>query len=350
MGANSPEGFYSLFDELYNPYQDVRAYIIKGGAGTGKSTFMKRAAQEGEKRGLQVQYIYCSSDPESLDGILIEEKGVCLVDGTSPHVVEPKFPGVVENIINTGDFWDGKILRQRAEKIRRLTVENSIYHRRSTRYLSAAGSLKEDGRKQLNDFIREEKISGYALRLVSKEIAGKKGKLPGKSIRRFVSGITPQGEVFFDSTFRALADRVIGIRDEFGVVSARLCSKVGEIMLSKGYDVIFCQCPLKPKKECEHLIIPELRLAFVTAKKEHNVCLDFCRTIHCERFYREGHLTVSGQVRWTEKMSQCLIGESMAMLKKAKSVHDELEGEYRQAMDFEGLNGYTEKVISEIFQ
>ena len=36
MGANTPQGFVSFFDELYNPYENCTPYIIKGGPGTGK--------------------------------------------------------------------------------------------------------------------------------------------------------------------------------------------------------------------------------------------------------------------------------------------------------------------------
>ena len=41
LGANSPRGFVSLFEELYNPYLDCRAFVIKGGPGTGKSTLIR---------------------------------------------------------------------------------------------------------------------------------------------------------------------------------------------------------------------------------------------------------------------------------------------------------------------
>ena len=36
LGANTPIGFVSLFDELYDPYQEQHLYIIKGGPGCGK--------------------------------------------------------------------------------------------------------------------------------------------------------------------------------------------------------------------------------------------------------------------------------------------------------------------------
>ena len=44
LAANSCEGFYSVFDKAYLPDGEWRAYIIKGGPGTGKSSFMKRFA------------------------------------------------------------------------------------------------------------------------------------------------------------------------------------------------------------------------------------------------------------------------------------------------------------------
>lgn len=39
LGANSPSGFSSLFDELYNPYDNTRVYIIKGDLARGNPHF-----------------------------------------------------------------------------------------------------------------------------------------------------------------------------------------------------------------------------------------------------------------------------------------------------------------------
>ena len=59
LGANTPEGFISLFDELYDPAEDWRAYIIKGGPGTGKSRLMRRVADELEQAGYTAQRVLC---------------------------------------------------------------------------------------------------------------------------------------------------------------------------------------------------------------------------------------------------------------------------------------------------
>ena len=42
LGANSPGGFYSLYDELLRPEEARSIYILKGGPGCGKSSLMRR--------------------------------------------------------------------------------------------------------------------------------------------------------------------------------------------------------------------------------------------------------------------------------------------------------------------
>ena len=66
LGANSPTGFYSLYDQLLEPEQAETIYILKGGPGCGKSSLMRRVAQAMEEKGASVEYIACSGDPDSL--------------------------------------------------------------------------------------------------------------------------------------------------------------------------------------------------------------------------------------------------------------------------------------------
>ena len=76
LGANSPSGFYSLYDHLLPPERASRFYILKGGPGCGKSTLMRQVARQAEEAGEEVEYILCSGDPDSLDAILLPRLGV----------------------------------------------------------------------------------------------------------------------------------------------------------------------------------------------------------------------------------------------------------------------------------
>ena len=47
LGANSPAGFYSLYHELLPAPKAQAVYILKGGAGCGKSSLMRDLAGDG---------------------------------------------------------------------------------------------------------------------------------------------------------------------------------------------------------------------------------------------------------------------------------------------------------------
>lgn len=89
LGANSPQGFYSLYSELLPPETASAVYILKGGPGCGKSTLMGRVAEQLARAGETVEYILCSGDPASLDGVVLPRLGAALVDGTAPHGMAP---------------------------------------------------------------------------------------------------------------------------------------------------------------------------------------------------------------------------------------------------------------------
>ena len=97
--SNSFDGFKSNFDGVFSPLKLKKLFILKGGPGTGKSTLMREVAKNFDGV-LTVTNILCSSDTASLDGVLLERDGtiVAIADGTAPHVIEPRFPGAVEEI------------------------------------------------------------------------------------------------------------------------------------------------------------------------------------------------------------------------------------------------------------
>jgi len=85
LGANTPQGFVSRFDQLADPEDGWREYVIKGGPGCGKSTMLEKIARACEDSSPQMELIHCSSDADSLDAVILPERKVSIVDGTPPH-------------------------------------------------------------------------------------------------------------------------------------------------------------------------------------------------------------------------------------------------------------------------
>ena len=184
LGANSALGFVSYFDLSYSVEEGDTAYIIKGGPGTGKSSLMKYVAAKAIKSGKAVELFPCSSDPDSLDGIRIIPDKTIFLDGTAPHIVEPKYPGICEHIINTGEFWNKNKLMESREEILALMEKNKAYHARASRYIMAAGKLLSDNMSLQKGYMNHEKIIAFGKQLSEKYIGRKKGK--GKKTVRFL--------------------------------------------------------------------------------------------------------------------------------------------------------------------
>lgn len=154
--ANGYSGFRSNFPTVFSPKALGKLFIIKGGPGTGKSTLMRRIAKRYSEE-LDTTTILCSSDTNSVDGILLSKNEITvgIVDGTSPHVLEPSYPGAIEEIINLGDSFDYKALRQRKDEIIALTDMKKNEYSKAYRMLKATGDVF----KYITD--NSAKLSGY---------------------------------------------------------------------------------------------------------------------------------------------------------------------------------------------
>ena len=92
LGTTTPAGFKGYFRQL-GQEPGMQLYLIKSGPGCGKSTMMKQLAQLSAG---PVQRIHCSSDPDSLDGVVFCDKNAAILDATAPHTLEPLAPGADE--------------------------------------------------------------------------------------------------------------------------------------------------------------------------------------------------------------------------------------------------------------
>lgn len=93
-GGNTPQGFYSYYNDILPQRKAEKIFCIKGGPGTGKSTLMKEVGNHFAEQGEDVDFLWCSSDPDSLDGIVLKKRRIALLDGRRP-CGGPQNPGAV---------------------------------------------------------------------------------------------------------------------------------------------------------------------------------------------------------------------------------------------------------------
>ena len=346
LGANSPEGFHSLFSELYDPRDGWRAFILKGGPGTGKSTFLRTVAQACGAAGVAYETIPCASDPQSLDAVRIESKKICIADGTAPHVIEPQYPGAVETTLELGAFRDDDTLRRSREEILRLFADNAAQHRRCVRFLQAAHSLDRDVRRLALDCVDEEKIRRYASRLAARRFGKPRGTI-GRETRRFLSAVTPDGITALRETPEALCDDILVVEDAHGAASAALIGEVRRYALGAGLDVISCPCFLYPDAGPQHLILPQIRFALLT----ETPYLHFAGTqrIRASRFTDTGRLRAHrSRITFSRRTEKELLEEAVCAMQDALQIHNALEAYYKPCMDFAAVQRLAEQTAAQI--
>ena len=167
-GGNTPDGFYSYYNYILPQREAEKIFCIKGGPGTGKSTLMKNIAQHFIKKGEDVDLMWCSSDPSSLDGVLIRNRNIAVVDGTAPHVVDPKNPGAVDEIVNLGDHWDEDELKKYRGEIVECSSHISEFFGYAYGYLKCAQQQQIFMGNMLDRLIPHDRIRELKNRLIGR--------------------------------------------------------------------------------------------------------------------------------------------------------------------------------------
>ena len=346
-GGNTPEGFYSFFH--YLPYQAERVFILKGGPGTGKSTFMKKIAAELIRKDLDIEFHWCASDKDSLDGLLIPELKLAFFDGTTPHLTDPAFPGLIEEIINLDQFLDKDTLQKNREQIIHLGGSVRQNFQQTYSFLKAAKIVYLHWKKYYQASQDRKKYYQLVHELIRKNIKPVDFK-PGRERHLFGSAITPQGPVNYLENISADINNRILIKGSPGTGKSRLIQSFCQEAAKYGYFILYLHCPLEPEK-LDGAIIPELDTALLVGTPPH--CLEGIKTTDTiinlgETIDLDYIKKNNGEILDAEKIYEDLMKRVYYFLKKARSHYEELEKYYTGALNFEKVDNLREELIKKI--
>lgn len=346
LGANTPQGFVSRFDQLGDPRGDWRCTVIKGGPGTGKSTLMRRLSDALSDDCKVIEEIHCSSDTDSLDGVIFPEFKLSIADGTPPHALEPRYPGAYENVVSLCDCWDKNALYAARGTLIPLADRISQCHKGAVSYLYGAGALLGEVRQIAGAATDLEKIRRLAKRLAQNEIPRVSG--PGSERVRLLSAVTNKGPILFADTVAAVASKLYVVDDPWGHAAPELMKELRTLALAAGQEVITCVCPMAPFSKIDHLLLPGLGLGFVTRNKFHPIDLPAYRVIHARRFTDADAIAARKmRIKFLLRASENMLEQAGERIGEAKALHDELEAIYKDAMDFRKAGEITLGVIGQ---
>lgn len=343
LGSFSPDGFRGDFQKVISQ-EGYRTIILKGGAGTGKSSLMKAVSKAFEDCNGISEY-YCSSDPKSLDAVVLKNRRRIIVDGTAPHVFDPIYPAVSEKIINLGDCWNENGLLPYTEEIIKTTKEHQKLMARTKRYVSAVSSILTDTYQIGSEALLKTKLDSFIKRLV-KKLALKKSLRNGEVFTRQLSALTPDGYKTLTETLDGY--EVYLLRDGYFAASDLILSELTKCFTQRGTDVYVSPLNIFPTFVTEHILVPRLNIAFVTANPLNSLKAEGAKLINADRFYDKQIICdKKSRLKLNKKAVGDLASEASASMKTALRVHDGLEKFYIGAMDFEKVSQKTCEIIEE---
>lgn len=338
-GGNTPFGFYSYYDEVLPPALAQKTIYIKGGPGTGKSTLMKSLGVHWAKQGYLVEFLHCSGDPGSLDGVVCREEGWSVLDATAPHAQDPKLLGAVDLIFDPGRFVDTSAVIPHRERLSELTAAKKRAYARAYRYLAMAGTLfsgilEQQQKAMVPHADIQTAEAFFNTFLADLPITERRGRLR----HAFAGAITPVGVMGYEDTLFE-ENEIYVLRTENGIGADAVLKRIAESALARGISVQAYCSPMLPDR-IEHLVLEELRLAVTTAEKVSAVktveLLDF---VKLEQINRE----ISRDLQ----LFGYLLDRTVEALRAAREEHARLEEILVPSMDFERMQDEFSQILSQ---
>lgn len=325
-GSNTCRGFHGYFEELLPDESKKRVYIIKGGPGVGKSTLMRRVGAAWEKQGRQVQYYWCSGDPDSLDAVISD--GCMLMDGTSPHVTDPTLPGAADGIINLGECLDEVIMAAHREEVLQLHREMKRCYSRAYHYLTGADAALRD----MQEIYAQAVDQGALINLRLEAMAFMQG-ISGRCQHAYAQAITCKGVVgHLDSLKRG---KMLCLDLPFGFDADCILRPLAMNLSARGVKHLALMQPLDGKKHA-HILTDSC--AVVT-------CVEKGCDVRTLPFDENALKRAHDELAFNRAAYDLLLNQALEALHGAKEKHDVLERIYADAMNYRRLDDMQANMV-----
>lgn len=352
--ANSSDGFVGYFDEIFRNEENNRIFILKGGPGVGKSTFMKKVCERATQLGKTCECFHCSSDPDSLDGVAIKDMNVCVIDGTSPHTFEARLAGAREIIIDLGRAWDIVKLSKDSSLISQISQKKSSHYKDCYKYLYCKRVMDDLNSNLVSPYILFDKMKKSCDRL-SRELFKNSRKENDVTRKiRLTSAISTKGFVRF-SSFEDMAEFCVFLKEPFEnfpvcpLFLAHLLNNASKM----GISALVSFSPFA-KNKIDALYFPQIKICVSMYRDELAERCDRtqrrCKIVNCARFIDAKSFSRLKSLRkFYSRLSRTMLSLALESLSNAGKMHEKLEEIYAKSTDYEIVAQISEEYLEKIF-
>ena len=178
-------------------------------------------------------------------------------------MVEPRYPAAVERYVDLGVCYDVAAAKARREEIVRHTTACSAAYQRAFRALAAARAMADSAAALAVEGMDRDKLRRRGEGILSRELRGRGRGEPDQY--RFLGSPTCQGPLWRFDTAADLCPRIYQLQDSYDL-AAPLLEQIRAAARGRGFYAIVCPDP-EHTERIQHLLLPELGLAFLTSRE-----------------------------------------------------------------------------------
>lgn len=360
-GGNTSRGFFSYYDYLIKP-DATRILVLKGGPGVGKSTFMRYIGEQMLDKGYDVEYHCCSSDNGSLDGVCIPSIGVALLDGTAPHVVDPKNPGAVDEIINLGEYWNEDNIRENKDLVLKSNKRVGRLFKIAYSQLNEAKAIKDEVDSYYAEAINMGGVNGIihsiAADILEDVIEDNQLQFEKEAFARhlFATALTPKGQVHYLETILEGIQKLYFITGDASTIGSQVAGTIAQAMHMHGLNTEVYHCALEPTA-VDLVVVPELKVAVLKDIPGIDLMLQGIPGLKkvkikdLNQHLKQDVLVVyEKEIKCANERLHSAIGRAISYIAAAKAEHDVLEQLYIPFMNFEAISAKRDETLARILK
>ncbi len=333
-GGNTARGFQHFYQSVQQGLD--RVFVLTGGPGTGKSYLIQSIGDEMAARGYRLEWIHSPLHKSSLDGVLIPELNIGILDGAAPYQVAPIANGIIERFYPTEHVWQVEKLMRNKDKI--ISLNASVAQAKQQAYdtFAQALSIHDEWEKIYIANMSYEQANRVTQEVIGLFFGEKTQRKTARISHRFLGAATSEGAVDYIPNLTESIQKRYLIKGRPGSGKSTLLKKLVSAADQKGFDAEVYHCGFDPNS-LDMVILPELSLAIFDStapheyfpERESDEIIDmYERTIVPGTDEKYAADLAAIKARYSAKMA-----EATGCLARAKMYHDELLEMYGEVID-----------------
>ena len=205
--GNTAQGFINKLDTNLAGIESL--YILQGPPAAGKIIMTAAIESACDRSGLMSEKLHCPSAPDTLDGVILPQNRIAIIDGTDVHTLKQPVPSIQTYLININAAFEQDGLLSNRERASTLFSQLEKSHENAFSFFKIALDIHDEWEKIYIDNMDFSKADELAGDTAEKLLGHHRRDKMALSKERFFGAATPSGAIDYIESLTASVSKDI---------------------------------------------------------------------------------------------------------------------------------------------